>query len=179
MFHPRLRRAIETAFPWQVSQLKRLNNIQNDQDFYALAHCRVPVHRFGSLHASPAASAADDYNAPTTMSMPVTHLSQDNHQAFFDVIDQDLATMRTKVEQCIEIPSSMTTTADGRVSHPWLFRSPATRTIEPVRHSKIEFNCDGADCGCTLWQTVALLILIALLPLVYIFFFLKARYSNP
>ena len=144
------------------------------------------MHRFGLLHASPTASATDDYNAPTTMCMPVTHLSQDNHQAFFDVIDQDLAMMRTKVEQCIEMPSPMTMTttrvaaaaADGRLSHPWLFRSPAERTAEPVTHSKVEFNCDGADCGCTLWQTVVLLILIAVLPLVYIFFFLKSRYSN-
>jgi len=45
-----------------VSQLKRLNNLQNDQDFYALKYCRVPVRRFGLLHEPSSSSTIVNLN---------------------------------------------------------------------------------------------------------------------
>jgi hypothetical protein len=152
---------------FQVAQLKRLNNLQNDQDFYALSSCRVPVRRFGLLDESP---ILVDLDEPTSTSIPVTHLSQQNHRAFLNAMDQDLASMRTKVEQFIERPSTAATL---------ISQSTLTREIaRPIVNTSKEWSCDGADCGCRVWQIVPLLILIALIPFVYVYFYLKYRHSN-
>jgi hypothetical protein len=144
-------------FLFQVSQLKRLNNIQNDQDFYALTYCRVPVRRFGLLHE--ASSTIVDFNEQLTTSLPVTHLSQQNHHAFLNAMDQDLATMRAKVEQLIETPT--------------ILLSPLS-TISTTN----ELNCDGADCGFKFWHIVLTIILIAIIPLIYIYFYIQSHHEN-
>lgn len=153
-------------FALQVSQLKRLNNLQNDQDFYALKYCRVPVRRFGILHEGEASSATivNLSDQITSDSFPVTHLTQQNPHAFLNAMDQDLAMMRTKVEQLIETPS-----ATALIPHPTSTQM-ITRSSPKVRS---ELNCDGADCGCKLWHIILVIVLIALLvPFVYIYLYL-------
>jgi hypothetical protein len=152
----------------QVSQLKRLNNLQNDQDFYALTYCRVPVRRFGLLH-EPSSSTIVDLNEQSTISLPVTHLSQQNHHAFLNAMDQDLASMRTKVEQLIETPLT---------SNQLLSQSVTTRMMKPVTNKINDLNCDGADCGCKLWHVIVLIILIVLIPLICAYFYIKSPHSN-
>jgi len=148
-----------------VSQLKRLNNLQNDQDFYALTHCRVPVSHFGSLHESSSSSPTIvNLNEQSTISLPVTHLSQQNHQAFLDAMDHDLALMRTKVEQLIETPS---TTLISPSSTKQMGRS--------ISNTTNELKCDGADCGCRLWHIVLIIVLIVLIPLICVYFYIKSQ----
>jgi hypothetical protein len=151
----------------QVSQLKRLNNLQNDQDFYALTHCRVPVRRFGLLHESsfsPTIVNLNDQSA-TNSSLPATHLSQQNHHAFLNAMDHDLASMRAKVEQLIETPS--TSLIPDQPTGKMMTRL----TAKPIS----ELSCDGADCGCKFWHIILAIILVALLiPLIYIYILLKS-----
>ncbi|CAF0816610.1 unnamed protein product [Rotaria sordida] len=150
-----------------VSQLKRLNNLQNDQDFYALTYCRVPVRRFGLLHESSSSSSIVvnlNDQSTTNTSLSITHLSQENHHAFLNAMDKDLASMRTKVEQLIESPT--TTLISDQPTMKMMIRS----TKKPLS----DFNCDGADCGCKFWHIVTVIILIALLiPLIYIYVYIK------
>ncbi|CAF3379165.1 unnamed protein product [Rotaria socialis] len=150
-----------------VSQLKRINNLQNDQDFYALTYCRVPVRRFGLLHESSSPSIVVNLNDPSTTntsSSSITHLSQQNHLAFLKAMDHDLAAMRTKVEQLIETPTA--TLISDQPTTKMMIRS----TAKPIS----ELNCDGADCGCKLWHIVTVIILIALLiPLYYVYVYIK------
>ena len=153
---------------FQVAQLKRLNNLQNDHDFYALSQCRVPVPRFGLLDDS---ATLVDLTEPSIASIPVTHLSQKNHHAFLSAMDQDLASVRTKVEEFIERPS----TTASLISQSTPTREEVTA---PAVNKSNEWSCDGADCGCRVWQIVMVLILIALIPLVYVYFYLKSRHSN-
>ncbi|CAF1443189.1 unnamed protein product [Rotaria sp. Silwood1] len=155
-----------------VSQLKRLNNLQNDQDFYALTHCRVPVHRFGLLHeSSESLSTTVDSNEQSTISLPVTHLSQQNHLAFLNAMDQDLASMRAKVERLIETSSTTTTTA--LISNQLTSPSLAESMIKPVKNTTTQFNCDEADCGCRFSHIIIVAILIALIPLICAYFYIK------
>lgn len=148
----------------QVSQLKRLNNLQNDQDFYALTYCRVPVRRFGLLHES-SSSTIVDLNEQLTIntSLPIT---QQNHHAFLNAMDHDLASMRAKVEQLIETPT--TTLIPDQPKTTMMMRSSTTKPIS-------ELSCDGADCGCKFWHIVLAIIFIALLiPLIYIYVYIKS-----
>ncbi|CAF2993698.1 unnamed protein product [Rotaria sp. Silwood2] len=149
-----------------VSQLKRLNNLQNDQDFYALTYCRVPVRRFGLLHEQSSPSIVVNLNdqSTTNTSLSLTHSSQENHHAFLHAMDKDLASMRTKVEQLTETPT--TTLISNQPITKMMIRS----TTKPIS----ELNCDGADCGCKFWHIVTVIILIALLiPLTYVYVYIK------
>lgn len=150
--------------------MKRLNNLQNDQDFYALKFCRVPVRRFGLLHegeSSSSSSAATIVNLNdqiSSNSSSVTHLSQQNPHAFLNAMDQDLAMMRSKVEQLIEAPS-----AAALIPHP----TDSQMIIRSSSKVRTDLNCDGADCGCKFWHIILIIILIALLvPLLYIYLYL-------
>lgn len=150
-----------------VSQLKRLNNLQNDQDFYALKYCRVPVRRFGILHESPSSSTIVDLNEQSSInpSIPSTQTIQQDHRAFLNAMDHDLASMRTKVEQLIETPT--TTLIPDQPSVTMMSRSTKKTTND--------LNCDGADCGCKFWHILLIILLIALLvPLVYIYIYLES-----
>lgn len=151
-----------------VSQLRRINNLQNDQEFYALSTCRVPVGRFGILHESTPTGTLIEFDERSTRSIPVTHLTQQNHQAFLNAMDEDLASMRVKMEQCIENSSTAMNLA-----------SPQTLTrqrMKPVASKSHEWwNCDQADCGCKLWHLIVILILIILIPFICIYFYLKSQ----
>ena len=143
--------------------MKRLNNLQNDQDFYALTYCRVPVRRFGLLHETSPSTVLNFHEQSSTNSISSTHSNQQNHHAFLSAMDHDLELMRAKVEQLIE--SEPTALIPQPVTSRMIVRSSTK--------SKSEFNCDGADCGCKLGHIILSVLLVALLvPLVYIYFFL-------
>ncbi|CAF1168156.1 unnamed protein product [Adineta steineri] len=148
-----------------ISQLKRLNNLQNDQDFYGLKYCRVPVRRFGILHEQSSTIVDLHEQLTTNTTVPITHLTQQNHHAFLNAMDQDLALMRAKVEQLIETPT--TTLIPDQPKTVMMIRS----TIK----AKNDFSCDGADCGCRFWHILGAIILIALLiPIIYIYIYIKS-----
>ena len=147
--------------------MRRLNNLQNDQEFYALTTCRVPVGRFGILHESTPTGTLIDFDERSTRSIPVTHLTQQNHQAFLNAMDEDLASMRLKMEQCIENSSTA-----------MVFDSPQNLSqvrTKPAASTSYEWNCDQADCGCKLWHLIVILILIILIPFICIYFYLKSQ----
>jgi len=139
--------------------LKRINNLQNDQEFYALSHCRVPVQRFGVHHdIIPTTNTLVDLSEHSTLSsLPVTHLSQQNHHAFLQAMDEDLAVARTKVEQLIETPSF------------------TGERLLPVVKPSTDVKCDGADCGFRCWHIVLILVLIVLIPLLCVYFYIKSQ----
>lgn len=150
-----------------ISQLKRINNLQHDQEFHALTHCRVPVQRFGVHHdITPTTNTLVDFSEHSTLSsLPVTHLSQQNHHAFLKAMDQDLAVMRTKVEQLIETPTPVLSTTAALTGE----------RLQPVVKPSNDLRCDGADCGFRSWHIVLLLILIVLIPLVCVYFYIKSQ----
>ncbi|CAF3649959.1 unnamed protein product [Rotaria socialis] len=153
-----------------VSQLRRINNLQNDQEFYALTYCRVPVSRFGLLHEySESSSTLVDLHEQSRISLPVTHLSQQNHLAFLNAMDQDLALMRTKVEQLIE--GSSTTTAAAAVV-------PSSLDSSGVKTSTSALNCDETDYGCKSWHIIVIIIVIALIPIICAYFYIKSLHSK-
>lgn len=146
-----------------VAQLKRLNNLQNDQDFYALKYCRVPIRRFGLLYETPSPTILNFDEQSATISLPGTHFTQHNHHAFLNAMDQDLQKMRTKVEQLIE--HQPTTLIPQPIESRAIVRS-STKT-------KTDLNFDGADCGCKLWHIILFILLVALfIPFVYVYLYL-------
>jgi hypothetical protein len=151
--------------------LKRLNNLQNDQDFYALANCRVPVRRFGLLDETIPSSTLIDLDQPSNAAISVTHLSQQNHRTFLDAMDQDLASMRLKMERVMNNQSA----TDTLVSSQSIL---ARQSVKPVSHRNHDWSCDDTDCRCKIWQTVTIIILIVLIPFIYVYFYLKSRHSN-
>jgi hypothetical protein len=109
------------------------------------------------LHES--SSTIVNLNQQSTISLPITHLSQQNHHAFLNAMDHDLALMRTKVEQLIETPSTK-------------------EIVKPITKTTNELKFDGADCGCKLWHIVLIIILIALIPFICAYFYIKSRLRN-
>ncbi|UJR14019.1 hypothetical protein I4U23_001018 [Adineta vaga] len=161
-----------------ISQLRRLNNLQSDQDFYALTHCRIPVQRFGLLHDASTSSTIVDLNEQSTIALPVTHLSQQNHHAFLNAMDQDLALMRTKVEQLIQTPAAAATTTPAAISNALTSYSSSIKMMKPTITSTNELNCDGADCGCRFWHIILIIILIALIPFIFTYFYIKTDHHH-
>lgn len=137
--------------------MRRLNNIQNDQEFHALTTCRVPVRRFGILH-----QPLVDLDETPIRSIPVTHLTQENHAAFLQAVDQDLAEIRNKIENSTQQPRALDS-LDNISNNPLILRKDQTNY----------FNCDESSCSCKLWQIIVLLIIIALIPFVYVYLYLK------
>lgn len=136
-----------------------------------LSNCRVPVHRFGLFHElQEASSNISSINDQSTVSLPVTHLSQQNHHAFLNAMDQDLALMRTKVEQLIET-SSLTTTSIP-ISNQLTTPSLTNSLVKPARNTASIFNCDEVDCVCRSWHIVIIIILIILIPLIWVCFYI-------
>lgn len=80
-------------------------------------------------------------------------------------MDQDLAIMRTKVEQLIETPTTDVLSQSTAV---------ADRTRLKI-NTKNEFICDGADCGCRLWHIFLIIILTVLIPLICVYFYIKSQ----
>ncbi len=76
-------------------------------------------------------------------------------------MDNDLALMRTKVEQLIDTPSTN-------------FISQTISTKSKMNTTN-ELKCDGADCGCRLWHIVFIIILIILIPLICAYFYIKSK----
>ena len=145
-----------------------MNSLQNDQDFYALSHCRVPVRRFGLFHELSTVVNLNDQSTTNT-SLSTTNLLQQDHHAFLNAMDRDLVSMRAKVEQIIDT-KTVTTTATALIPD-----QPTTyMLVRSAREPVSELNCDGADCGCKHWHIVTAIILIALLiPLIYIYIYIK------
>lgn len=83
-------------------------------------------------------------------------------------MDNDLISMRAKMEQLIETTtSSSTSLIPDQPSVKMMIRSPS----KPIS----ELNCDGADCGCKLWHIILAIIFVALLiPLIYIYIYIKS-----
>ncbi len=147
-----------------------MNNLQNDQDFYALTHCRVPVRRFGLLHESSSSPTIVNLTDQSTAnsSLSTTHLPQQNHHAFLNAMDHDLASMRAKVEQLIDTPAA--TLIPDQPTGKMMIRS--------ITKPSNDLGCDGADCGCKFWHIILAIVLVALLiPLIYVYIILKSPYK--
>ena len=74
-------------------------------------------------------------------------------------MDQDLALMRTKVEQLIETPSP--------IEHTYIVR--------PITKPATDLKCDGADCGCQLWHIVLIVMLLVLIPFIFAYIYIKSH----
>jgi len=105
-----------------------------------------------------------DLNEQSTISLPVTHLSQQNHHAFLNAMDHDLALMRTKAEQLIETPSTILTSQS-------LPKNKGRSMANPTN----DLKCDGADCGCRFWHIVLTIFFIVLIPLICAYFYIKSQ----
>jgi hypothetical protein len=105
-----------------------------------------------------------DLNEQSTISLPVTHLSQQNHHAFLNAMDHDLAVMRTKAEQLIETPSTILTSQS-------LPKNKGRSMANPTN----DLKCDGADCGCRFWHIVLIIFFIVLIPLICAYFYIMSQ----
>ncbi|CAF1555944.1 unnamed protein product, partial [Didymodactylos carnosus] len=179
-----------------VSQIKRLNNLHTDQDFYALTKCRIPVRRFGLLHecdlpSNPTVVDIEQQQAPYVSSlssclrttMPVTHLchynqnkdenSQVQVKTFLQAMDNDLKLMREKVANTMKKNVTETTFHSSFTRQ----YSPFNRRLNIIRSAEKQqddLNCDGADCGAKWWYAIFVIILFALfIPLIYVYNYLK------
>jgi hypothetical protein len=82
-------------------------------------------------------------------------------------MDQDLASMRAKVEQLIDTPTL--------ISYPATTRMMIRSSTKPIS----ELNCDGADCGCKFWHIIVAIVLIALLaPLIYVYIYIGSPHKT-
>ena len=82
-------------------------------------------------------------------------------------MDEDLAKMRTRIENIIERPSPI--------------EAQETRIVNQSAHVKssvADWTCDESDWSCKLWQIILILILILLIPFIYVYFYLKSRHNH-
>ncbi|XP_071952391.1 lysM and putative peptidoglycan-binding domain-containing protein 3-like [Antedon mediterranea] len=163
--------ALQYAVP--VAELKRINNLLQDQDFYALSKIKIPVKRYGLLteiKEEEKRRRLQENEAGLTNSTRIENLSEeDEEEELFSVrkisirdaihdgeakqflrnMDRDLKRIQTattsKKESLDEVLSMLT---EKRI-HPFQQKTPAT-------------YCDGATCGLKWWTMLILLFVIGI-----------------
>lgn len=154
-----------------INDIKRLNNLVSDQDFYALRYIKIPIVKYGILSKvlvhqvnqnndekhlfSPSSSSS---TLIINVGLKKTFQYDDNNQdmkKFLTNLDKDLEEIRKATDNYTQ-----------------MFIETGTQSLaqaqSPVRKSAFYF--DGADCGLHwLNMLIIALIIFVLLPVIYVF----------
>ncbi|XP_015785881.1 lysM and putative peptidoglycan-binding domain-containing protein 3 [Tetranychus urticae] len=170
------------ALKWHCSlhELKRVNNLVSDRDFYGLNVIKIPVKKYGILSEVMVHQVNSSYltlldETPQEQTKPLvinvglrqTFLNDDNAQEmnkFLTDLDADLAKMRKVVDNYNkEDASDSNTVINGSNSN-----ADLSNSLNSIPKKPSNYQCDGADCGFSWYSLmlVALFILI-LLPVIY------------
>ncbi|XP_055707589.1 uncharacterized protein LOC129804364 [Phlebotomus papatasi] len=193
--------AIALRFNCPLSELKRLNKIERDNEIFARSVIRIPLtphsvllETLPGVHKSGASSPTKDKEEPESLangelnekliiaSVSNSECSKTSTSINDIILSTKLSTNEYRDEELVCDPLSV----DERdVGQPLLSGEiddtiPQPRII-PVRH-RVDLNCNGADCDIS-WVClfICILLLSFAIPLIYIFrqkIFIKAEHEH-
>ena len=180
----------------QVSELKRINNLIQDQDFYGLKVLKIPHLRHGLLSELHHGQAqVDQQQAGSSMSGTVAHAATVNlgYEANENDDDSNSESQQLLV-RTLSIRDSLQLGHQGKAAVDFLKKMDSDiqsiiestnsqkDTLEEVRDTltckrihplfQRKSFLDGADCGMRWWSAVILMLVLGfLIPLLYLLYF--------
>ncbi|XP_051028303.1 lysM and putative peptidoglycan-binding domain-containing protein 3 [Acomys russatus] len=163
--------AVALRYCCTVADIKRVNNLISDQDFFALRSIKIPVKRFSSLtetlhplkgrqglHPSPAPCGPEQELVPA--GEPLT--SSGSAGSFLREVDRDIEQIvrctDTKRENLHEVVSALTAQQ--------IRFEPENRSV----HRKDPY--DGADWGIGWWTAVVIMLIVGIItPVFYLLYY--------
>ncbi|XP_051896576.1 lysM and putative peptidoglycan-binding domain-containing protein 4 [Pristis pectinata] len=156
-----------------VADLKRVNNLIKDQDFFALKTIKIPVKRHGLLtEAQEEAKRRQPipvnrtYQCPEISAAESQGIEQNNLSGYFEDIDKDIEKIIQSTDQC----------KDRLEEVIYCQRSNGFNSgISPPKDSH-----HGADWGIRWWNAVVIMLLVGIIiPIFYIVYFKIQETENP
>uniref|UniRef100_A0A8C5LYG0 LysM and putative peptidoglycan-binding domain-containing protein 3 n=1 Tax=Leptobrachium leishanense TaxID=445787 RepID=A0A8C5LYG0_9ANUR len=160
--------SIALQYSCTVADLKRVNNLINDQDFFALRSIKIPVKRFSVLtecNFSPKGKAPRAASFPTAeqcqeSSNPTIVLSSDTADSFLQEVDRDIENLvkctDTKKENLHEVVSALTQ------DQTFVTEPPPAKRKDPYF---------GADWGLGWWTAVVIMVIVGIITPVFYFLY--------
>ncbi|XP_041369913.1 lysM and putative peptidoglycan-binding domain-containing protein 3-like [Gigantopelta aegis] len=192
--------ALQYACP--VSELKRINKLIRDQDFFALRFIKVPVKRFGLMSEIIAQEKrnADSARLLSQQNGTIEEFVEDQHLDYDSDSLQDLSDPETqhKVIHTISIQDNLRTQSKEAEDFLRNMDKDLSKIIQPSRRERDSLSevisvltnksihplqsqkpkhLNGADYGIRWWTVVGVMVLVALfIPGVYFIYiwFLKS-----
>lgn len=138
----------------QVSDLKRVNNLMQEQDFFALKSIKIPIQKHSFLTETQANWTDPKDQTSFSVNLPeraTAHPHVREVTDFLMEVDSDMEKIIQNTNNEIE----------GFADH-----------LEARRRLPGGLNNHGADCGIKWWNAVVAMILIGIiLPLFYVIYY--------
>ncbi len=148
-------------YGFQVADIKRVNNLFQEQDMYALKSIKIPVKKHGLLTEAnselrnPQQRPSNDVASSDSAEANVSGRPQvQEYTNYLKEVDSDIERLIQSTDPSEEVFSS-----GSRVSKRWGWRSQLLRSY-------------GADWGIQWWNAVIAMLLIGIvLPIFYVVYF--------
>ncbi|XP_066459088.1 lysM and putative peptidoglycan-binding domain-containing protein 3 [Eleutherodactylus coqui] len=159
-----------------VADLKRANNLINEQDFFALRSIKIPVKRFSLLtetHFSPKGKLP---RTASTQPPPEDHDHSPTLQALSsEAVDSFLQEVDRDIEQIVRVTDMKKENLHEVVS---AFSQELHFELETkVIRQKDAYN--GADCGLGWWTAVAIMVIVGIITPVFYFLYYEVLNKEP
>ncbi|XP_056394352.1 lysM and putative peptidoglycan-binding domain-containing protein 3 isoform X2 [Hyla sarda] len=152
-----------------VADLKRANNLINEQDFFALRSIKIPVKRFSLLtetHFYP----KEKISRTVFTQLPLEN--QENYPALealsTETVDSFLQEVDRDIEQIVRVTDMKKENLDDMVSA--LTQEPHFETEPKAAQQKDPYH--GADWGLGWWTAVVIMIVVGIItPVFYLLYY--------
>lgn len=180
-------------FP-QIAELKRVNNLYSDQDFYALKTIKIPVQPHGIL-----TEVSEKKQRPPSLKIPGNQPSSsgvdnddENDESDYEDMEPNGECVRTvSIRSALDSPNSFLKHMDNDLklickSTPLrksnldeVTRTLTINCINPIKLRKQQEKTLGAACGVG-WKGVIVLVFVVgiLLPGFIAFVYLRTKYTD-
>ncbi|EHB06616.1 LysM and putative peptidoglycan-binding domain-containing protein 3 [Heterocephalus glaber] len=164
--------AVALQYCCTVADIKRVNNLISDQDFFALRAIKIPVKKFSSLTESLYAPKGRQASRPSAVQyapeqqeiLPANDCLSSNESAgsFLKEVDRDIEQIvkctDTKKENLNEVVSALT--------------SQQIRFEPDNKNTKLKDPYYGADWGIGWWTAVVIMLIVGIItPVFYLLYY--------
>lgn len=177
----------------QIAEIKRVNNLYSDQDFYALKTIKIPVQPHGIL-----TEVSDNKQRPPPIKIPGNQpstsgdINDDNDESDYEDREPNGECVRTvSIRSALDSPNSFLQHMDNDLklickSTPLrknnldeVTRTLTINCINPIKLRKQQEKTLGAACGIG-WKGVIILVFVVgiLLPGIVAFLYLRKQFTQ-
>lgn len=152
---------LHSCFCQQVADIKRVNNLMQEQDLFALKSIKIPVQKHSFLTETYTDLRDPQEEMPHSSPTPATHQERARAQPHLQEVTDFLMEVDHDIEKLIQ------TTNDQ--DEDFLDNSEKRQRFGFRGH---RLTCHGADWGIQWWNAVVAMLLIGIvLPLFYVIYF--------
>ncbi|KAK6180183.1 hypothetical protein SNE40_012378 [Patella caerulea] len=191
--------SLSVQFSCPISELKRINHLIQDQDFFGLKYVKVPVLRYGilseqieQLKAQTPSSSGASYNGDLEPLIEIPNSYNYNYDDTDSAQDFSDPEMQMKIMRTLSIKENLTNNNEEaeaflksmdkdlervrnyaskeRGSLSEVISVLTNKSVFPLRAKKRE-HLNGADCGIRWWSVLlVILFFVVILPLGYVIY---------